>query len=250
MSPRKAALIYLDTNVLLDLVSPRRNNPRAHDLLRLFRSTQSLKGVVSSLALYEAIDTLQQTIYQRRALDRDSPLEEARKFRAGPFEQETLRDGATQVTKFLTQNSRWVQHQDPEINSCWVRAQEFAQAARFEATDLGHLAMAMGVGACALATNDESFFSSLSLIGSRRLGFTPVWCNPKVQPAELKRVLKAASRRAEKKHAELEQLSALRAVTGMVAMLGGTGRTADQKHLVDRLDAIRAQMKKAGVGKR
>jgi hypothetical protein len=109
-----------------------------------------------------------------------------------------LKQAHDRIEDFLKKESKHIVRADPENSSCWNKARILSKLAKFEAEDLCHLAMAIGVGASSLATNDKKFYNSMQTVTSRRLGFTPIHCNPKGDAVLLKRLISASIRRASK----------------------------------------------------
>lgn len=246
---RTVALAYLDTNIVLDMLAPSRKNPQAQELLRFFKGSREMKGAVSSFCYFEAVEQIQLGVYFHRAIQNEHSLDEIRRLQAGPFDRGILKQAQDRLNAFLLQNSKALLRVDPEGSKFWHQVTPAAMRAKFEAADLMHLALAIGIGASSLITNDGAFYEAMVEATPRRLGLTPIRCNPKTEAGRLRRQLGNSRKRAGQKAKEIEGQSLERLASLSGFLWNGVAVGGDKVELSKKLDSLENQMSKGRVRK-
>lgn len=160
--------LYIDTNVLIDWIDPKRDNKRSTILLQAIRNSSDLVAVISPFTLMEAVEERQEAAYVRSLMRQGFTLREIRE--KGRYRNLTNQQRIRcfkQVQGFLARLGTKVIIRPIESPEFWTDSSHLVQSTSLSAPDAVHASAAISTGCDAIVTGDRQFRDQISK--SRRL---------------------------------------------------------------------------------
>jgi predicted nucleic acid-binding protein len=154
--------LYVDTNVVLDWLSPERGNPNSRYLLERVRADAALIGVVSTFGLMEAVQNHQDSTFLRSMATRAYTLNEIREAtRERDLSPEECRRCYADVYNLVESLGQKAMIRSVDAAEIWTEAVNLLQSSNVSAPDAIHVGVAVASQCDILATADRQLFELL-----------------------------------------------------------------------------------------
>lgn len=180
--------LYLDTNVLLDVIDRRRSNPNSTHLLEQLRARGELSSIVSIFVLMEAVEQRQQSAHINWLVNNGYTYSEIQSEggRSRSLSDEECGRCFDEVLGFRRALGKKMKVVSPASDTVWRNAADLVRTTNIGASDALHVAIAHSAGTHVFATSDRALIRELSRLRLRpRL--VPLNCNRERKSDEFRR---------------------------------------------------------------